>query len=364
MSILTNNIATVKTDSFDIQKLGSIMKAGIITLEINSTDWREVSQKVIKHYSSKWSDFGGKITLGISVYENKIHPRDIQKIGITLKQSLKKSGTSLRIIPNNEQVLNTATSHHNKLGLSANKVELLIVRANGKFYVAESTGAQNITAYARRDQERPRRDAFVGMLPPKLAQIMVNLACGQKIAQDSVILDPFCGTGVVLQEALMAGYRAYGTDLADKMIDYSQENLDWLSARYHFDGKYQVHQGDAMNTRWQEPIHAVACESYLGQPFSAPPSPAKLQEVKENCNHIITEFLKNLGDQIEPGTPLCIAIPAWRDKNGDFTRLPLTNTIARLGYRPHEFVHIGQDKLLYYREDQIVARELVVLTKI
>ncbi len=364
VSTLTPRIAIIKTDQFDIQKLGSIMKAGVIALEINSTDWREVSQKVIKHYSGKWADFGGKITLGISVYENKIHSRDIQKIGITLKQNLKKSGTSLRIIPNNDQALNTATSHHNKLGLSPNKVELLIVRAGGKFYIAESTGAQNITAYARRDQERPRRDAFVGMLPPKLAQIMVNLACGQKITSDSVVLDPFCGTGVILQESLLAGYRAYGTDLADKMIDYSVENIEWLSAKYHFDDKYIIHQGDAMDTRWQQPIHAVACESYLGQPFSAPPSPAKLQEVKENCNHIITEFLKNLGDQIEPGTPLCVAVPAWRDKSGQFTHLPLIATIARLGYKPHEFVHVGQNDLLYYRDDQVVARELLVLTKI
>ena len=119
-----------------------------------------------------------------------------------------------------------------------------------------------------------------------------------------------------------------------------------------------------MKTKWQQPIDAVACESYLGQPFSAPPSPAKLQEVKDNCNHIITEFLKNIAPQIKSGTPLCIAIPAWRDTSGQFTRLPLVDTIARIGFKPHEFVNVRQNDLLYYREDQIVARELLVLTKI
>jgi tRNA (guanine10-N2)-dimethyltransferase len=361
---LTPLIASVKTDDFNIQKLGSILKAGKVTLEIESSDWRDVSQKIIKHYIDKWSKFDGKITLGLSVYEHRINPREIQKIGITLKQVLKKSGTSIRIIPNNEQNLNTATSHHNKLGLAPNKVELLIVRANNKFYVAESTGAQNITAYAKRDQERPKRDAFVGMLPPKLAQIMVNFACSQTIKPGATILDPFCGTGVVLQESLIAGYNTYGTDLSDKMIDYSEENLRWLNYRNQFDGKYELHQGDAMKTKWQQPIDAVACESYLGQPFSAPPSPAKLQEVKDNCNHIITEFLKNIAPQIKSGTPLCIAIPAWRDTSGQFTRLPLVDTIARIGFKPHEFVNVRQNDLLYYREDQIVARELLVLTKI
>ena len=364
VSYLTPNTATIKTNNFNIQRLGSIPKAGLISLELNDNDWRFVSQKIINHYIDKWSNFGGKITLGISVYEHAISPRDVQKIGITLKQMLKKTGTSLRIIPNTKQNLNTATSHHNKLGLSENKVELLIVRTKNGFTVAESSGAQNITAYAKRDQERPKRDAFVGMLPPKLAQIMVNYSCGQSIDTGSTILDPFCGTGVILQESLIAGYKAYGTDLSEKMVDYSNQNINWLNYRHQFDDKYIIHQGDAMKTKWQETINAVACESYLGQPFSAPPSPSKLQEVKDNCNHIISEFLRNISPQIKSGTPLCIAIPAWRDKNGHFTRLPLVDTIARLGFKPHEFVNVRQNELLYYREDQVVARELLVLTKI
>ena len=119
-----------------------------------------------------------------------------------------------------------------------------------------------------------------------------------------------------------------------------------------------------MNAQWQQPINAVVCESYLGQPFSAPPSPAKLEEVVKNCNFIITEFLKNLRPQIESGTPICIAVPAWRDKNGNFTHLPLISTIARFGYKPHEYTNVSQNDMLYYREDQVVARELLVLTKI
>lgn len=364
VSVISNQVAKVNCDAIEIQDLGSILKAGKVTLEINSTDWREVSGRIIRHYADKWSSFGGKISLGISIYNHRVHPRDIQKIGISLKQQLKKSGTSLRVIPNNETSLNTATSHHNKLGLSPNKVELLIARTkDGKFIVAESTGAQNITAYAARDQSRPKRDAFVGMLPPKLAQIMINLAVGGVTNNHFTILDPFCGTGVVLQEALLLGYKAYGTDLSDKMIDYSRENLEWLSDKRRTDFDFKLHQGDATKTKWQQPIDYVACETYLGQPFSAPPSSVKLEEVKQVCNQIITDFLKNLFSQIKPGTTICIAVPAWRDKDGHFTHLPLIATVARLGYKPHEYRNVSQNEMLYYREDQIVARELLVLTR-
>ena len=351
----------VDTPALDFDRLGGIQKAGRVVAELPRGDWRQVSMKVVRAYTDAWKGRNGKVTLGISAYGFDISPRDVQKTGIILKQKLKATGVSLRLLPNAELALNTATSHHNKLGLADNKVELLVVRArNGKVVIAESVGAQNITAYTKRDQERPKRDAFVGMLPPKLAQIMINLAAP---ALGARVLDPFCGTGVVLQEAALMGFRVYGTDLSEKMIRYSRDNLNWLqeSHRLHFD--WYLHEGDAMTTKWQSPVDAVACESYLGQPFSAPPSPAKLTEVRGNCNHIISEFLKNIGSQLEPGTPLCVAVPAWRDTQGNFTHLPLIDQLSKLGYTRHAFKNVRDHDLLYYREDQVVARELLVLTK-
>ena len=359
---LSNLAAVIDTDALEIQRLGGSLKAGVVSLEINSGDWRKVNQKIVQHYTRAWTQFDGKITLGLSAYGFDVDPRDVQKIGLIIKQKLKQSGVSLRLVPNQESALSTATSHHNKLGLLANKVELLIVRAkNGKIVIAESTGAQNITAYTKRDQMRPKRDAFVGMLPPKLAQIMINLA---HPATGARILDCFCGTGVILQEAALQGYGVYGTDLAEKMVRYSRVNLNWLADSHQLQFDFDLQEGNAMDTIWQQPIGAVVAETYLGQPFSAPPSPAKLDEVRKNCNHILTEFLKNLYGQIDSGTPICIAVPAWRSQDGRFTHLPLIATIAQLGFKPHEFNNISQNDLLYFREDQVVARELLVLTKI
>jgi tRNA (guanine10-N2)-dimethyltransferase len=352
--------ATIQTDTLEIQRLGGTQKAGHVVAE-TSGDWRKASQAIISQYSSKWSNHEGKITLGISAYGFDVSAREVQKTGIVLKQRLKQSSTSLRLIPNSEPALNTATSHHNKLGLSDNKIELLVVRGKkGRVIIAESTGAQNITAYTKRDQERPKRDAFVGMLPPKLAQMMINLA---HLPGSGRILDPFCGTGVILQEAAFLGYSVYGTDLSDKMIEFSKVNLEWLARTHHTPVDSTLTQGDAMTTLWQQPIDAVVGEAYLGQPFSAPPSNSKLAEVRRNCDHIISSFLRNLSPQIKPGTPLCVAIPAWKDINGTFTHLPLIHKLSELGYAPVVFKNVSPSDLLYYREDQVVARELLVLRK-
>ncbi|MDR0591633.1 MAG: hypothetical protein LBG75_03740 [Candidatus Nomurabacteria bacterium] len=383
---LLPGIVLVKADQFNISHFGGIKKAGKV---LSVAGFNERSNKLVE-YLSNLPD--GKITLGFS-YFTKDSIKAAQRNSFAIQNILKKQGRSVRLVPQNEVMLSTATSHHNKLGLSTNKVEVLFIGTPDKLYTAISTGAQNITAYAARDQKRPKRDAFVGMLPPKLAQIIVNLAIskgtldqcpvsgqsafaegknarlgGQRSGAEPrpypTILDPFCGTGVVLQEALLMGYNVYGTDLSDKMVDYSRENLEWLISRSGGgrSANITLEPGDATDHRWQPPIDAIASEVYLGQPFSATPSPAKLAEVRQTCRRITIDFLTNLAPQVKPGTPLCLAVPAWRTHKG-WQRLDILDTIHKLGYNIQEFKHVKQHDLLYYRESQFVGRELLVLKR-
>jgi len=369
VSQIAPEVALVDSSSLDLTILGGTMKYGQIVQEIkvkNKSDkqtfW-QASREIIDTYQQKWQNSTNKVTLGLSVYNFNISPRDVQKTGLLLKSALKKTDVSLRLIPNRQINLSTATSHHNKLGLKQNKVELLFVKTRQGVMIAESRGTQNIDAYARRDQARPKRDAFVGMLPPKLAQIMLNLALGDHSTKQPLILDPFCGTGVILQEALLQNYAVIGSDLNPKMIDYTHQNLDWLVKTHRLNQpQISLEVADATNHQWQNAseIDAVVCETYLGQPFSAPPTPDKLHQVSQNCNHIILEFLKNIHPQLRPKTPLCVAVPAWRDTNGNLTHLPLICQLENLGYKQKVF---GNQKLIYHRQDQIVARELLVLIR-
>lgn len=223
---VADDIASVEADEFDLSILGGTTKAGRVVGSVdlaNGNDTAKLvaaSKSIVHDYRLKWRTADHKITLGISTYGLRVTPRDVQKTGLLLKSALKKDGVSLRLVPNTEPTLSTATSHNNKLGLSPAKVELMIIRTSREIIIAESIGAQNITAYTRRDHGKPKRDAFVGMLPPKLAQIMLNLALTDPTKDSqAVILDPFCGTGTVLQEALLRDLSALGSDLSEKMVD-------------------------------------------------------------------------------------------------------------------------------------------------
>ena len=358
----------------DIDRLGGTLKLGI-RLEEKPIDY-------LKNLPE------GKITLGVSDYSKNASRKTAVNEALKLKKILVRHGRSVRVVENKDATLSTATSLHNGLsGKNPRKVEL--IKTENEWY--KVIGVQDIEAYAKRDQARPARDARVGMLPPKLAQILINL-CGP-LEPGARILDPFCGTGVVLQEALLMGYKAYGTDINERMVEYSEKNLKWLlksktpSSRafattgandearpvttgareeareigvLDFSKMFKIIQGDATFYHWEQPIDAVACEGYLGRPFAKIPTEIELKEQKQECGAILTGFLKNLASQIKSGTPVVIAAPAWLRENGDYSRLDIIDEIEDMGYNVNNKTREG---LLYRREGQVVARDILILRK-
>ena len=326
----------------------------------------ELTEPIYEFLKSLPSD--RKITLGVSDYSKGATAFKAQGEALKLKRFLAKSERSVRVVPNKEAVISTATSYHNHL-FTSTKIEL--IKYEKRFY--RVIAVQDIDSYTKRDQARPARDAKVGMLPPKLAQILINL-CGD-LPQGARVLDPFCGTGVVLQEAALMGYTPYGTDINERMVEYSRKNLDWLRSAV-CEGHHSresvspstrqqtiITQGDATKFRWQPPIDAVACETYLGQPMSLPPDEIKLKQEKQVCKQIVLGFLKNLLEQIQSETPVTIAVPAWLRPDGHYERLNILDEIQNLGYNVKSFRNLGQEDLLYHRDGQVVAREIIALRK-
>ena len=365
----TSALIDLPWQAISFPRLGGSIKLGEVIAVLEQANWQHVEKYLYKLGPILAKELPeGKIQLGMSAYDLDISPQKLLASGLTLKKILRKSGRSVRLSPNTEPALSSAQVIHNHL-TGERGCELLFVRDGAKIIIARTKAVQDIASYTLRDRGRPKRDIRVGMLPPKLAQIIINLAIAQNPVHE--ILDPFCGTGVVLQEAFLMELYTYGSDLEQRMVEYSEKNLEWISDQVreeigrHPTQEIRIEQGDATNHKWDftsGAINAIACEGYLGQPFTTFPPEAKLRDVMQTCNTIAKGFLKNIHGQIQPGTRLCIGLPAWQKKPGEFLHLPVLDCLEELGYNRVSFEHVRDNQLLYAREDQIVARELLVLT--
>ena len=364
----------------DFARLGGSTRQATVVGEVPGTSWKQVEKGLLAFAKSTAFALptSGKFHLGLSAYGFDVSPAKLNALGLTLKKVLRaRHDGSVRLVPNNETELGTAQVIHHDL-VKENGTELLIIAAGDKTYIAKTTSVQDIASYTTRDRERPKRDARVGMLPPKLAQIIINLAAGPAHDGQLTILDPFCGTGVVLQEALLMGYDAYGTDLEPRMIAYTTENLQWLSTTYDLQSTtYNLEASDATTHRWNFPaihhptstinhppptIH-IACETYLGRPFTERPSSAILAQTVTEVNLILKRFLQNIRPQLAPHARLCLAVPCWFDGR-EQKHLPLLAQLTGLGFERVGFEHAATPSLIYHREGQIVGRELVTLVAV
>lgn len=371
---LTATLIDRDPQTIDFMRLGGMVKFCKVLTELETTKWDKIEKFLLEVAPNHFQYLPeGKLKIGFSVYDINTNPRRIQATALKLKKQGKHQNRSIRIIPNKELVLNSATVLNNKLTQQLGW-ELVFVRNSTKTIVAQSIAVQDIDKYAARDRERPYRDSKVGMLPPKLAQTIINLSvgklgddgipvCGPRQSTGFTVLDPFCGTGVTLQEAALMGYTVYGSDLDARMIEYTEKNLVWLTEEYQarvFDN--YVEQADATNHKWEKHFDTIACETYLGRPLSSAPDHQALKKIVSDCDTIHKKFLQNIASQTKSGFRMCLAVPSWKAKNG-FIHMPTLDNLDKLGYNQLKFAHSSAECLIYHRQGQIVARELVVLVR-
>lgn len=361
-------LINVDACSVPFARFGGSTRLATVLLELPSTSWKDIEKFLVEKAPEKAAQVEGKLSFGISVFGMKMPPRQIAKTALLVKKAIKSSGKSVRMVPHNDSPLNSASVLHNKLHKDGNW-ELLVVSDGKKALLAQTNFIQDIDAYTARDRERPMRDAKVGMLPPKLAQIIINLASSEikpsENQQKTLLLDPFCGTGVTLQEAMLMDFDIYGTDIDPRMIEYSIGNLAWLDKLYPNVGDYRrIEMGDATDHTWHtaDKITMVAGETYLGKPLAYLPPGDQLSKIIYDANLINHRFLQNIHGQIRSGTRLCLGVPTWRGKH-EFLHLPMLDHLTEMGYTRMKFKHVSNEDLIYHREGQIVGRELLVIIK-
>lgn len=357
----------IESTTIPFQRMGGVIKLATVLTRFETSDWQKLERHLKQMIGSHMQYVPeGKFKLGLSVYGLDVTIGRLNATGLTLKKAIRNASNnerSVRIVPNKELELNSAQVQHNGL-TTPTGWELLLVRDGNSTVVGLTTNIQDIDAYAARDQGRPKRDARVGMLPPKLAQTIINLAAADSIPANHVVLDPFCGTGVVLQEALLMGFGIYGTDIEPRMVDYSGQNLEWLEHSHELlNPIHKLEVGDALQHQWNPAPSIVACEGYLGQPFVTFPGPEKIADVRNTCNLIFKKFLQNIHDQLQPGSRLCVAVPAWQERSGKFVHLPALDHLEEMGYNRVSFKYVSHEDLVYARADQIVGRELLVIIR-
>jgi hypothetical protein len=296
------------------------------------------------------------------------------------KASMKQSGRPCRYVGNEFEPAATALLRDAGLidGSAGCEFTLLGMGEDDErvVWIGRTVAAQDPDKYTKRDMEKPVRDTRVGLLPPKLAQVMLNfgrwlVAQGRKGEMPATItvFDPFCGTGVLAMESLLRHWPVLASDASLKAVNGCTKNIDWVRKEWKIlkkDVSSEVWKHDARSKfELKAKPDVIVTETSLGPGLEKRPPARELAKIVKEAEELEADFLRMVAESL-PGIPVVCMWPFWEGAEGPVRLEKIWTVIDKLKYSatlPPYAESASQKRLslLYRRPDQVVGREIVML---
>ena len=208
----------------------------------------------------------------------------------------------------------------------------------------------NPKEYKSRDANRPAFDPLKET-SIRLAKILVNLSEAKK-----EVMDPFCGTGTILQEALLMGYSVIGIDTS---INDAKRNIDWIGNDYS--KKARLLRGDARKvSNYVREVEAIVTEPYLGPYIRRTLEKNEALKIRSELERLYFAFL-NEASKIVRGRVVMIA-PRFRTRGGEVA-LNFDSIISKTGFRKANVLKGIEIPIVYRYKTSKIERLIYVLEK-
>ncbi len=213
-------------------------------------------------------------------------------------------------------------------------------------YFGEIIEKCDYSSIEKRDIEKPvRRESLA--ISPRLAKIMINLS---QVDERKFLLDPFCGVGTILQEALLQNFQVIGIDKDKDAIKGAKKNLQWLNFS---EKNYSLINSDSMNVEIPK-VSVVVTEPDLGEILKKIPTEEKAREMLKKFESLMVKTINNLKKSISG--KIVFSSPYIRIGKRR-VHCNIEKICSNTGYFP-----IGKG-FPEFRENQIVGRMIYVLEK-
>jgi tRNA G10 N-methylase Trm11 len=281
-----------------------------------------------------------KVFFGVSVYcsENTLRPLSwvIQRFaGSAVKDQLAECGKKSKFMGFSKDRKFAQLSHIEvlKKNLVENKAEVLLCIGKEETWVATTVAVHNPFEFQKRDIYKPNIRKIFAM-PPRLARIMVNLS---SCTPGKVLLDPFCGVGTILQEALLARAKVVGVDVNPWCIKAANENLEWLRREYSLEGaEFRVLKGDVSRLTekiGQETVDCIVTEPDLGPALRQVPTGPYALKIIQKLEPLYFGFVEEAYRVLKRNGRLVLVTPYIITRSKQSVTMPIGEKLRNCGFK-------------------------------
>ena len=281
----------------------------------------------------------GKAVFGVSVYweEPTFRPvaNRVQRfLGSALKDELKAQGKKARFMgfPRDRENPELTPVEVLKQGLVETNAEVLFCVGKRDTFIGSTLAVHNPFEFQKRDMEKPVQRKILG-ISPRVSKIMLNLG---HCTPGKVFLDPFCGVGTLLQEALLAKAKVIGADVNRWCVEAARRNLAWIEHEYDLqDADFTVIQGDARNLtqKVRDEVDCIATEPDLGPPLREVPTESYAQEIMEDLTRLFDDFVTDSHGVLRDEGFIVVVTPYIRTRAGKPVTMNIQEIAQAAGFK-------------------------------
>ena len=342
-------------------RLGGTVKIGQIAGRVKENELVGALKNILEKEN--------KFVFGISAYsvEGGVNIKAIQakmkNIGLSLKKEFKASGRRSRFAVSREDNLSSVAVVKNKL--LTDGMEFLVLAGANELILGKTLTVQDFAKYNLRDYGRPVPSPRSGMLPPKLAQMMINIS---KIQKNQTVLDPFCGSGTILQEAANLGIEnLIGADCDARAIDDTKKNMAWFQDEFKIRPRFlNIFQCDARELSQKiqtNSIDAIIAEPYLGPPLTGREPFFIIQKNRDELEILYAAAFQEFAKILKSGGAVAFIFPRFQ-KNNEILEIRNLDQIKKCGFTIQPLSQSRRGSVIYQKDIQHLAREIFVFRKI
>lgn len=364
----TREVYIIDSDNLDADVLHKTLGGTVKIGEVVSVSHIDNIEETLdfKLLSSVLAAKTGKVQFGISVYDGGVRQdteyldRAISPLCKSVKRELRNNDMSVRFAYNTERYLSSVVVTKDKL--IEKGAEILLIPTIQGVIIGKTLSVQEFEAFSDRDYGRPVRDMKSGVMPPKLARMMINLS---EILNDNVLLDPFCGSGTMLQEAVFLGFSdVIGRDISEKAIKDTKENLEWLFKNAQVSAHVDVRQGSVfdLSKHLKKKVHGIITEPYLGPTLHKPAERNTAQKTETELTTLYLSAFREFLKVLDKNGIVVFILPAFM-RFGKTQYLDIISQIEKIGFKKENLSDNSRGTILYGNKYDFVLREIVKFRK-
>ena len=217
--------------------------------------------------------------------------------------------------------------------LAREAIDLTVFPSGDGYQIGATFYVPDATEFQVRATKRPVISSQIA-LAPRLAKLLVHLG---HVAPGDLLLDPFCGSGTILAEAILEGINCIGMDRDPDSIHNAERNLEWIAANSGSRkiGSFEPIVGDATDlsrTLKDRRVDAIVTEPILLPNLTSTPGLKAARSMIRNASATYSDFLYSARGALKKGGRLVVVVPSIRTSEGKDVAVTLEE-VETAGFR-------------------------------